>query len=153
MHRDFKELLSTLNGEGVRYLIVGGYAVSLHAQPRATKDLDIFIKPDPANADALFRALARFGAPLEGLTPVDFAVPGSFFRMGRPPVMVDILPEIDGVDFDSAWSRRVMETIDVKTGLQAAFIAADDLIAAKLATGRLQDLADVEALRSAAGED
>jgi hypothetical protein len=95
MHNDFKELLSILNAEAVRYLIVGGYAVSLHAQPRATKDLDLFIKADPANAAALYRALAKFGAPLEGLTPQDFAESGSFFRMGTPPVMVDILPDIE----------------------------------------------------------
>ena len=149
MHQDFKELLSILNDEKVKYLVVGGYAVSLHAQPRATKDLDILIKPDKANAAALFRALAKFGAPLEGLKPDDFAERGSFFRMGTPPVMVDILPEISGVDFDSAWRWRVAETIDAKTGLKAAFIAADDLIAAKLAAGRGQDLADVEALRTA----
>lgn len=98
---------------------------------------------------ALFRALARFGAPLAGLTPDDFAERGSFFRMGTPPVMVDILPEISGVDFDPAWRRRVMETIDAETGLQVAFISAADLIAAKQAAGRAQDLADVDALRKA----
>jgi hypothetical protein len=149
MHRDFKELLSILNDEQVKYLVVGGYAVSLHAQPRATKDLDILIKCNRENAAALFRALAEFGAPLEGLKPDDFAEVGSFFRMGTPPVMVDILPEISGVDFDHAWRRRVMETIDAETGLKAAFISADDLIAAKMAAGRAQDLADVEALRKA----
>jgi len=149
MHRDFKELWSVLNDEQVKYLVVGGYAVSLHAQPRATKDRDIVIKCDQGNATALFRALAKFGAPLEGLKSDDFAEVGSFFRMGTPPVMVDILPEISGVDFDVAWQRRVMETIDAETGLQAAFICADDLIAAKMAAGRAQDLADVEALRKA----
>jgi hypothetical protein len=149
MHRDFKELLSVLNAEGVRYLVIGGYAVSLHAQPRATKDLDLLIKPDRNNAVALFRALAEFGAPLEGLSPADFMEHGSFFRMGTPPVMVDILPEIAGVVFDDAWKRRVMAKVDTDTGLQAAFISADDLIIAKLASGRAQDLADVEAMRKA----
>lgn len=76
--------------------MIGGYGVSLHAQPRATKDLDIFVKPEKANAAALFRALAAFGAPLEGLKPENFAEPRSFFRMGTPPVIVDILPEITG---------------------------------------------------------
>ena len=149
MHRDFKELLSILNAEGVRYLVIGGYAVSLHAQPRATKDLDLLIKPDRNNAAALFRALANFGAPLEGLSSTDFMEHGSFFRMGTPPVMVDILPEIAGVVFDDVWERRVMAEIDAGTGLQAAFISADDLIIAKLASGRGQDLADVEAVRKA----
>ena len=149
MYRDFKELLSILNGEKVKYRVVGGHAVSLHAQPRATKDLDIFIKPDKANAAALFRALTKFGAPLEDLKPDDFAERGSFFRMGMPPVMVDILPEISGIEFDQAWRRRVMATIDSTTGLQVPFISATDLIAAKEAAGRAQDLADVEALRNA----
>jgi hypothetical protein len=149
MDRDFKELLSILNDKNVKYLVVGGYAVSMHAQPRATKDLDILVKPDKSNAAALFQALVEFGAPLEHLTPDDFAERGSFFRMGIPPTMVDILPEIAGVDFDLAWQRRVMATIDTATGLEAAYIAADDLIVAKLAAGRPQDLADVEALRKA----
>lgn len=149
MYQDFKELLGILNAEHVKYLVVGGYAVSLHAQPRATKDLDIFIKPDKFNAEALFRALAKFGAPLEGLKPDDFTERGSFFRMGAPPVMMDIIPEITGVEFDSAWQRRVMGTIDAKTNLQAAFISAADLIANKEAAGRPQDLADVDALSKA----
>lgn len=149
MHPDFNELFAILNAEQVKYLVIGGYAVSLHAQPRATKDLDILIKPDKDNAAALFRALAKFGAPLDGLTPEDFADRSSFFRMGSPPVMVDILPEITGVDFDRAWQKRVMATIDAKTGLQVAFISAGDLIAAKEAAGRPQDLADAAALREA----
>ncbi|MEI9982747.1 MAG: hypothetical protein WDN69_05770 [Aliidongia sp.] len=99
MNRDFKELLAILNAEQVKYLVVGGYAVSLHAQPRATKDLDILIKPDQENAEALFRALIEFGAPLEDLKPQDFAERGSFFRMGSTPCMVDILPEISGGRF------------------------------------------------------
>lgn len=107
MFRDFKELLSVLNAHRVKYLIVGGYAVSLHAEPRATKDLDVLIGPSAENSKAVFAALAEFGAPLEGLTPKDFMEPGSFFRMGTPPVMVDILSSISGVDFDHAWERRV----------------------------------------------
>ncbi len=149
MHPDFNELFAVLNAEQVKYLVVGGYAVSLHAQPRATKDLDILVKPDKANVAALFRALAKFGAPLEGLKPDDFAERGSFYRMGSPPVMVDIMPEISGVDFGHAWTRRVMATIDDKTGLQAPFISAADLMAAKESAGRPQDLADVAALREA----
>jgi len=151
MYKDFKELLSILNDSEVKYLVVGGYAVSFHAEPRATKDLDILIKPDAENAAALYVALTRFGAPLEGLRPDDFAEPGKFFRMGRPPVMVDILPEISGVDFDGAWRRRVEVTLDVETNLKVHFISEADLVAAKLAAGRPQDLADVDALRRAKG--
>src|SRR5271166_4822959 len=106
MYPDFKELLSVLNAHRVKYLVVGAYAVSIHAQPRATKDLDILVKADAENAKAVFTALAEFGAPLQDLTPADFAEPGQFFRMGRAPVGVDILTAIPGVEFDTAWPRR-----------------------------------------------
>ncbi len=94
LDKDFKELLSIFNEQKVEYLIVGGYAVSFHAQPRATKDLDLFIKPDAANAKAVYAALAKFGAPLAGITEQDIIEPNSFFRLGRAPVMVEILPAI-----------------------------------------------------------
>lgn len=125
MYPDFKELLSVFNRRGVKYLIVGGYAVSFHAQPRATKDIDIFVKADAVNAKALHAALTEFGAPLEGLVPEDFAQKASFFRMGREPLAVDILSEIPGVDFDSAWLRRIEGVIDPATGLAVHFISAN----------------------------
>ena len=149
MYPDFKELLSVLNEHRVKYLVVGAYAVSIHAQPRATKDLDLLVKPDAENAKALFAALAQFGAPLQGLIAADFAEPGQFFRIGRAPVAVDILTETPGVDFDAAWQRRVEAVIDPASGLMANFVSRDDLIASKLASGRPQDLADVEAIRKA----
>ena len=150
MFDEFKELLSIFNARSVRYLVVGGYAVSLHAQPRSTQDIDILIAADLENAGAVFTALREFGAPLEELTPSDFAAPGKFFRMGRAPVIVDILPEIKGVDFDRAWQNRVEAVIDSQSGLTASFISSQDLIAAKLAAGRPQDIADLAALRKAA---
>jgi hypothetical protein len=146
---EFKELLSIFNAHSVKYLIVGGYAVGFHAQPRATKDLDIWVKPDPENAKSLYEALGEFGAPLEGLTVADFAEPGEFFRIGHEPVMVDLLPEITGVEFDQAWKGRVNAVVDVQTGVRAFFISAKDLITSKLAAGRPQDMADAEAVRSA----
>jgi hypothetical protein len=151
MFRNFIELLSALNARRVRYLIVGGYAVIFHAQPRATKDLDILIKADPRNAAAVYAALQEFGAPVRSLGPSDFTQPGFFFRMGRSPQAVDILLDISGVDFDDAWSRRVRRVVDRETGLKANIISANDLIAAKLASGRPQDLADVAAVREARG--
>lgn len=149
MHSDFKELLSVLNAHNVKYLVVGAHAVSAYAQPRATKDLDIWVKADVDNAQAVYNALARFGAPLEDMTLTDFADKGPFFRMGREPVAIDILTEIPGVDFDVAWDRRVEGVIDLATGLKANFISRDDLITAKLAVGRPQDLADVDAIQKA----
>jgi hypothetical protein len=145
MHQDFKELLSAFNAGKVRYLIVGGYAVSYHAQPRATKDLDILIGADAENSKAVFAALAKFGAPIEGLSAKDFAEPDNFFRMGAPPVIVDIMPKISGVEFEEAWSRRV--DVQIEDDLSVPFISRQDLLIAKLSAGRAQDLIDVDALR------
>lgn len=150
MFSDFKELLSILNAHRVKYLVIGAHAVSIHAQPRATKDLDVWVSPSSKNARAVYTALAEFGAPLKGLTDADFAEPGPFFQMGRAPIAVDILTAIPGVDFNAAWRRRVEAVIDPDSGLKAFFISRDDLIAAKLASGRKRDLADVEEIRAAA---
>ena len=147
MFDDFKELLSAFNAQSVKYLIVGGYAVSFHAQPRATKD--IFIQADPGNARATYAALAAFGAPLNDLSESDLADPQKFIRFGKPPIAVDILAGIDGVEFNQAWERRVEAVIDESTGLTAYFISKRDLIDSKLAAGRLRDLADVEEIREA----
>ena len=149
MYQDFKDLLSAFRAKNVKYLIVGGYAVSFHGQPRATKDIDVFIKADPENAKAAYAALASFGAPLQDLTVEDLADSRQFMRFGREPVAVDILPGIDGVEFDAAWERRVEGVIDASSGLKAFFISKEDLIASKIAAGRLRDLADVEDLREA----
>ena len=149
MLAEFKELLSIFNARSVRYLVVGGYAVSLHAQPRSTQDIDIFIAADPQNAAHVYDALQEFGAPLEGLSPQDFAERGKFFRMGRAPLAVDILPEIDGINFEEAWANRLEALVDPASNLKAFFISSDHLIRNKLASGRHQDLADVAALRNA----
>ena len=114
-----------------------------------TKDLDLFIKADLANGQAAYDALAEFGAPLEGVRPEEFADRGSFFRFGRDPRGIDILPDLPGVDFDAASERRVEGVLDAATGFKAFFISKDDLIAAKLASGRPQDLADVSAVQKA----
>lgn len=105
---------------------------------------------DPENAQAVYAALQEFGAPLPGLSAADFAQKRKFFRMGRVPFAVDILPEIDGIDFEQAWPNRVQTTIDEQTGLKALVISRDDLITNKLSAGRPQDVADVAALREAA---
>ncbi len=149
MFDEFKELLSAFNARNVRYLVVGGYAVSLYAQPRSTQDIDILVAADTQNAAAVFAALQDFGAPLEGLSPNDFSRPGKLFRMGRPPLAVDILLEIDGVRFEQAWANRVETEIDPSTALKGTFISREDLIANKVAAGRPQDLADADALRKA----
>src|SRR5438876_6191640 len=140
---DFKELLSIFNDKGVRYLVVGGYAVMKYAEPRYTKDIDLWIKADKTNAASVFQALRSFGAPLVGLTEDDFAHEGYFYKMGVPPVRIDILMYIPALTFDEAWHRRV--EVDLE-GILVPFISKQDLIASKLASGRPQDLIDAELL-------
>jgi len=140
---DFRELLKLFDEHEVRYLIVGGYAVMRYAEPRFTKDLDVLIAVDAANAAAVFAALRAFGAPLAGLTPEDFAAEGSFYQMGNPPLRVDVLMGVPGVDFAAAWPRR--ETVMIGDA-PMHFIGRQDLIASKRAAGRPKDLLDLEAL-------
>ena len=151
MNQDYKDLLSAFHSHGVEYLVVDGFAVIYHAQPRFTKDLDLFISTAPANAKAIHASLSDFGAPLQGIDPNDFTDRKNFFRFGREPKGIDILPDIPGVRFDAAWGRRIAIVVDAATGQKANFISADDLIASKMASGRPQDLADAWAIQQALG--
>ncbi len=148
VNSDFSDLLRLFNVHGVRYLVIGGYAVIQYAEPRYTKDLDIWISTDLDNAEAVYAALREFGAPLAGLTPADFAEEGYLYQMGVPPMRVDVLMGIPGLEFEHAWERRVEVDFD---GLPVLFICREDLIAAKIASGRPQDVIDAEAL-SQSGE-
>lgn len=142
---DLRELLLAFSEHGVEYLLVGGYAIGVYAEPRATKDLDIFVRPERTNGEAAYRALAAYGAPLSELTPADFCNdPDSIFQIGQPPLRIDLLQKIDGVSFDEAWLKRTEAFLD---GVPVHVISAEHLIRNKLASGRLQDLADAEAVR------
>ena len=146
MLRDQGDLLCAFNAEGVEYLVVGGQAVNAYGAPRLTKDLDLLIRSTASNSERVFKALARFGAPIAGLSPAEFRDhPDDVFQIGVEPSRIDILQSISGVDFDSAWKRR--QLFAVEDGLTVPFIALDDLLANKLATGRPQDLADVDTLK------
>lgn len=147
LDRDFS---ASCAAHEVRYLIVGGYAVAAHGHPRFTKDLDVWVWIDEQNANRLVAALADFGFGDLGLTPGDFLDEGSVIQLGYPPKRIDILTQVDGVRFDDCWPRRV--EIEVG-GQRVPFIAVDDLVANKKATGRLQDLADVEAFSDQRGLD
>jgi hypothetical protein len=125
MPNDLKELLRAFNDHAVKNLIVGSYAFGVHAEPRATKDLALFIRPDKENSEALFRALAQYGAPLDGLNPADF-MDGSVFQIGQPPARVDILQYIDGISFDQAWQNRIDGLVDGE--VPTVVISKDDLI-------------------------
>jgi hypothetical protein len=142
--QDFRELLSILEKHKVRYLVVGGYAVMRYTEPRFTKDLDLWISTDEDNSKAVYEALKEFGAPLKGLTAADFTQEGYFYQMGNPPFRLDVMMSIPGVTFETAWSNR--EKVQLE-GLVIPFISKADLIKAKEATGRDQDLIDAEELR------
>ena len=146
VNSDFSDLLRLFNDNGVRYMVIGGYAVVQYAEPRYTKDLDLWISTDPANAAAVYRSLREFGAPLADMTEADFAEEGYFYQMGVPPVRVDILMGIPGVGFEEAWARHVDVDFD---GLAVTFISKRDLITAKRASGRPQDLIDADLISSA----
>lgn len=143
MNRDFDEMLSALSEAGAEYLIVGAHAVAVHGHPRATGDLDVWVRPSPENGSRVMAALRRFGAPLFDLTLEDLSKPGIVFQMGVPPCRIDILTDITGVDFDGAWERRVTAVIE---GRPLPFLGRQDLVANKRAAGRPKDLADVDAL-------
>ena len=148
LSKDHHELLSVLIAHGVSFLVVGGYATGIYTEPRATKDLDVFVRSDGENAQRLFRALAAFGAPLAGLTPADFEDGTSFFQIGAAPDRVDILQRLSGIDFDESWANHV--TLRVSGGMEIPVISADDLIRNKLAAARDQDLIDVKKIRASA---
>ncbi|HEV2991931.1 MAG TPA: DUF6036 family nucleotidyltransferase [Candidatus Angelobacter sp.] len=150
MPKDLKELLHAFNDHGVKYLVVGGYAYGVYAEPRATKDLDIFISSDQANSQAVFRALAQFGAPLEGLSPADF-MDGSTFQIGQPSARIGILQHIDGISFEEAWKNRIEGVMDGE--IRVFVISKKDLVQNKLASGREQDILDVKKLRKAVPGD
>jgi hypothetical protein len=143
---DFRELLKIFEKHKIRYLIVGGYAVMKYSEPRFTKDLAVLIATDRDNANAVYSALKEFGAPLENLISDDFTHKDYFYQMGRPPLRVDIMMSIPGIEFDEAWeNREVVELADLKI----FFISRSDLIQSKEASGRPQDKMDVDKLKEA----
>lgn len=137
---EFRELLSTFNEHGVKYLIVEAFAVMVYSEPRYTKDLDIWVEASPENAQNVFAALRDFGAPLKGLTENDFTQPG-FYQMGRPPGRIDVMMSLEGLDFETAWANR---TTDAFRGVPVHYIGKNDLLLNKKLAGRYQDLADIE---------
>jgi hypothetical protein len=147
MERHLKDLLSALNAREVRYVVVGSYALAVHAQPRATGDLDVLVDTAPENAQAVFHALAEFGAPLQEFAPKDFEDPTTIFQVGVSPIRIDIIKRISGLDFETVWAGSVPWVIDDE--VHARYISQEHFIQNKLAVGRLQDLADVSAVLQA----
>lgn len=142
-NKEFEEFFELLNRNNVRYLIVGGYAYAIHAEPRYTKDIDLFFENSKENAERLLQALISFGFKSLNLTVQDFTKPGRIIQIGHPPLRIDLINEIDGVTFKSAWKNRVKSTY----GNQSIYvISREDLIKNKTASGRDQDLLDVKNL-------
>ena len=144
MQQDFKDLLSAFSARGVEYLVVGAHALAAHGYVRATKDFDVWVRPAPDNARRAFQALGDFGAPLDELREADLATPGLIFQIGVPPIRIDIITSIEGVEFADAWRDRVHAKFG---GVPAAVLSVTHLIANKTAAGRDQDLVDVRRLK------
>jgi hypothetical protein len=143
VNQDFRDLLRAFADADVRFLVIGAYAVAVHAEPRATGDLDLWLEASPENAARAYAALRRFGAPLHELTEADLASPGVVFQIGLPPRRIDLLTSITGVAFADAWAGRIA----IRYGdVPCAVIGRDALIENKRQLGRARDLADLELL-------
>ena len=143
LHQDFKEFLKSFNDEGVRYLLIGGYAISQYGYPRATADLDVWIAVAPDNAARCVEALKRFGMSVPELTSDLFLAKNQIVRMGVPPVRIEIHTGISGVAFEDCYTRHQSVALD---GIEVTMIGLDDLKANKRASGRPRDLDDLENL-------
>jgi Nucleotidyl transferase of unknown function (DUF2204) len=140
LNPDFREMLSCLKEEEVEFMIVGAYALAAHGLPRATGDIDIWVRNSPANARKIMRALEKFGAPLAQLSAADFIAPDIIVQLGVEPCRIDLLTGIDGVGFAEAWQNKISITIDA---LEIAILSKADLLRNKLATGRDKDQGDI----------
>lgn len=144
MNRDFAEMLDALSGAGADYLVVGAHALAAHGRPRATGDLDLWVRPTPDNARRVWSALTAFGAPLGEITTEDLATAEVVFQIGVEPARIDILTSVTGLTFEEAWSRRAQFEVE---GRVLPFLSREDLIRNKSALARPRDLADIDDLR------
>lgn len=146
LNADFLDFLRALLAEDAEFLVVGAYAMAAHGVPRATGDLDVWIRASEENAGRVWRALLTFGAPVESakLGVEDLQSADTVFQMGRPPSRIDLLTSVSGVAFEAAWPRRTVVEID---GIEVPCIGAADLEQNKRATGRPKDLLDAQTLR------
>jgi hypothetical protein len=149
LNPDFRDILSAFNAERVEFLLVGAYALAAHGLPRATGDIDLWIRPSTANAQCVSRALERFGAPRQGISLHDLETPELVVQLGLPPRRIDLMTSIDGVEFETAWRERVVINVE---GIEVPTISRENLIANKRASGRPQDLADVARLTNPQGK-
>ncbi len=140
---DFKELLELFNKHKVEYLIVGGYALAFHGAPRATGDIDLFVRPTDENAERILGALNDFGFGSLDLSKKDFTMPGMVVQLGVPPLRIDIITRLSGVPWERANAGKVPGLCG---DTPVFFLSRDDFLANKKAIGRKKDVADIEAL-------
>ncbi len=145
LNSDYRDMLCALSEEGVKFLLVGAYAMAAHGYPRSTVDLDLWVMPTPENAEAVLRGLVRFGASAGELTVQDLATDDVVFQIGVAPRRIDLVTTASGLSFVAAYSRSIPVDID---GVAVRVLCMDDLIVNKKTTGRTKDLADVEALEA-----
>ena len=150
LNQDFREFIELLNAREVKYLVIGGYAVAFHGHPRYTKDIDFWIWLNEDNATRMIAVLKDFGFSSLGIKKEDFLDKEMVIQLGYPPNRIDLLTDLEAVDFESCYELREEIEID---GLIVKFIDAKNLIIAKRAAGRMQDLADVEKLESGQKND
>lgn len=145
LNEDYKDILRALCNEKAKFLLVSAYALAAHGYPRATMDIDLWVMPSSQNADAVLRALCRFGAPLQNLTKEDLQREGAVFQIGVAPRRIDIITAASGLQFEEAYEQSLSVNIE---GIELHIPSIDDLIRNKKASGRTRDLADPEALES-----
>ena len=145
LNQDYKEMLSTLLEEDVKFLLVGAYALAAHGYPRATGDIDIFVQPNETNAEKVYKALVKFGVPIQDITIEDFSTPGTIFQIGVAPRRIDIINSIDGVSFEDAYKNKVIVKIE---SLDIPVLSKDDIIKNKNSTGRAKDKLDADTLKN-----
>jgi hypothetical protein len=152
LHEDYRDLLIALADHGAEFVLIGGWALAIHGYARGTDDMDLFVRATPENAERVYRALVEFGAPVaqHDVTPELFATKGYGYRIGRKPILIELLTAIDGVGFDEAIDGH--RTLELE-GRRIAVIGKAALLKNKLASGRAKDLADLEWLRANAEED
>lgn len=142
---DYRDMLLALRSAEADFLIIGTYALGVHGLVRATKDIDIWVRPTAENAERVWRALLDFGAPLHGVAQDDFSKPGIILQIGVAPIRIDITTAIDGVDFESCWHNKIKTEL---FGIDVYVIGRADFVKNKRATGRSQDNVDIDRLES-----
>ncbi len=150
LNKDYKDMLSALNEAGVEYLVVGAFAMAAHDTPRATVDIDIWVRPSKENSQKVWKAIVEFGAPHSGVSVDDFSTPDTIFQIGVAPRRIDILTSISGVEFEEAWVNRMHSTMEA---LQVPVLGFAELIANKRASGRPKDLVDADWLEERRGKN